>query len=165
MKHGGSYLQLIERTGERAEDWHYQGFLSTTDRDEVDALTLDFPQRWHVEEFFNAHQSLGWNRAGTMNLNIRYGQMTIALIAQAAMHGFRLGEPFRLGRRPFREVSSFVRRRRPGQRRYDLRDLLQRAQRRPTAAHYEGLPEKLERAGINPEVPWLYNYKLDFRFR
>ena len=37
-----------------------------------------------MEEFFNAHQALGWDRAGTCNLNIRYGQMTMALVAQAA---------------------------------------------------------------------------------
>jgi hypothetical protein len=32
-----------------------------------------------------------------MNLNIRYGQMTLALIAQTVIHQFRtrLGEPYR----------------------------------------------------------------------
>jgi hypothetical protein len=39
-----------------------------------------------VEEFFNDHHKLGWKKAGTLNLNIRYGQMTMALIAQAAIH-------------------------------------------------------------------------------
>src|SRR5262249_40140906 len=38
----------------------------------------------------------GWHRAGTLNLNIRYGQMTMALVAQAAIHQMRqrLGSPF-----------------------------------------------------------------------
>jgi len=27
------------------------------------------------------------------------------------------------------------------------------------------VPEKLAREGVNPEIPWLYNFKLDFRFR
>jgi hypothetical protein len=31
--------------------------------------------------------------------------------------------------------------------------------------HYEGLPGKLRAQGVNPEIPWLYGYKLDFRFR
>ncbi len=31
--------------------------------------------------------------------------------------------------------------------------------------HYEDLPAKLEAQNISPEVPWLYGYKLDFRFR
>ena len=29
---------------------------------------------------------------------------------------------------------------------------------------YTDLPEKLEKEGVDPRVPWLYNYKLDFRF-
>ncbi|HEX2714041.1 MAG TPA: hypothetical protein VHM88_17745, partial [Candidatus Acidoferrales bacterium] len=32
------------------------------------------------QEFFNANQALGWKRAGTQNLHIRYAQMTMALI-------------------------------------------------------------------------------------
>lgn len=31
--------------------------------------------------------------------------------------------------------------------------------------HYEGLPERLEREHIAPHIPWLYGFKLDFRFR
>ena len=75
----GPFYQYVQRQGERPEEYHFKAFLSTTDRDEVEMLTEDFPKRWHVEEFFNAHQALGWDRAGTCNLNIRYGQMTMAL--------------------------------------------------------------------------------------
>ncbi len=32
-------------------------------------------------------------------------------------------------------------------------------------AYYLNLPEKLAEDNIDPRVPWLYNYKLDFRFR
>jgi hypothetical protein len=31
--------------------------------------------------------------------------------------------------------------------------------------HYQGLPPKLARENLDPRIPWLYNYKLDFRFR
>ncbi len=31
--------------------------------------------------------------------------------------------------------------------------------------HYEGLPEKLQSEGVDPRIPWLYNFKLDFRFK
>ena len=74
----------------------FQIFLATAARDEVQDLTVHYPQRWHVEEFFKFNQALGWHRAGTLNLNIRYGQMTMALVAQAAIHQMRqrLGEPF-----------------------------------------------------------------------
>ena len=87
--HAGPFYQYVQRQGERPEDYSFNAFLSTRDGDEVEELAGDFPKRWHVEEFFNAHQALGWNRAGTCNLNIRYGQMTMALVAQAAIDQFR----------------------------------------------------------------------------
>ena len=31
--------------------------------------------------------------------------------------------------------------------------------------HYEQLPDRLEREHINPPIPWLYGFKLDFRFQ
>jgi hypothetical protein len=166
---GGTYWQFVERYGERAEDWHFQGFGCTRDRDEVAALTEDYPKRWHVEEFFNANQALGWQRAGTRNLNIRYGQMTLALIAQTVIHQLRtrLGEPYRtwdadhLARDLFFALEGDVR----------VTDdtIVVTYYNAPNAdqlrAFYEDLPDKLARENIQPEIPWLFNYKLDFRFR
>lgn len=171
VKYGkpGRYWQFIERYGERPEDFHYKGFLSTRESDEVDLLTRDFPKRWHIEEFFNANQALGWNRGGTMNLNIRYGQMTMALIAQAAIHQLRrrLGEPLEswdadhLAHDLFFAIEGDVR--------VSHDTITVTYYNAPNSeqlrSHYEGLPDKLTEAGINPVVPWLYNYKLDFRFR
>ena len=96
QREAGELFQFVQRSGERPETYHFKAFLSTTDREEVDTLSRDYPKRWHVEEFFNAHQALGWKRAGTLNLNIRYAQMTMALLAQAVLHQLRrrLGEPF-----------------------------------------------------------------------
>jgi Transposase DDE domain len=165
----GQYFEFVERTGERRQDWHYKGFLSTTDRDEVQALTGHFPQRWHVEEFFNANQTLGWKRAGTMNLHIRYGQMSMALIAQAAIHQIRqrLGKPFsnwdatHLAKDLFFRLEGDVR---------VTRDTI--VVTYYNAPHteqlrkcYENFPQLLQNDGISPEIPWLYNYKLNFRFR
>ena len=31
--------------------------------------------------------------------------------------------------------------------------------------YYVNLPQRLEAEGIDPRVPWLYNFKLDFRFK
>ena len=31
--------------------------------------------------------------------------------------------------------------------------------------HYEGLPEKLAAQHVAPGISWLYDFKLDFRFR
>ena len=32
-------------------------------------------------------------------------------------------------------------------------------------AQYENLPAKLEAEGVDPRIPWLYGFQLDFRFR
>lgn len=165
----GTYFEFVERSGERSDDWRYKGFLSTTDRDEVYALTKDFPKRWHVEEFFNANQALGWNRAGTMNLHIRYGQMSMALIAQAVIHQLRqrLGKPF-----SHWDASHFAKDlffHLEGDVRVTNDTILITYYNAPHAdqlrKHYENLPEKLQKDGVAPEIPWLYKYKLDFRFR
>jgi hypothetical protein len=165
---GGAYWQFVERSGERAEDWHFQGFGCTRDRDEVVALAEDYPKRWHVEEFFNADQALGWQRAGTLNLNIRYGQMTLALIAQTVIQQLRtrLGEPYcswdadHLARDLFFALEGDVR----------VTDdtIVVTYYNAPNAdklrAFYEDLPAKLAAENIRPEIPWLFDYKLDFRF-
>jgi hypothetical protein len=31
--------------------------------------------------------------------------------------------------------------------------------------HYEGLPDRLAAEHVDPHIPWLYGYKLDFSFR
>ena len=168
-RHEGTYWQFVERYGERSEDWGFRGFGCTRDRDEVAALTDEYPKRWHVEEFFNAHQALGWQRAGTMNLNIRYGQMSMALIAQTVIHQLRtrLGEPYctwdadHLAHDLFHALEADVR--------VTGDTILVTYYNAPNVeqlrAHYQDLPEKLAAEGVRPEIPWLYGYKLDFRFR
>lgn len=169
QRDAGDLFQFVQRMGEKSDGYHRNAFLSTTDRDEVDTLTLDYPKRWHVEEFFNTHQALGWNRAGTLNLNIRYGQMTMALLAQAALHQLRcrLGEPFcswdaaHLAKSLLAGLEGDVR----------IRDdtVVVTYYNAPDAerlrTHYEQLPDRLEREHVSPQIPWLYGFKLDFRFR
>jgi len=165
----GDLVQIVQRLGEKTGEYHLNAFLSTTERDEVDTLTLDYPKRWHVEEFFNAHQALGWKRAGTMNLNIRYGQMTMALLAQAVLHQLRrrLGEPFstwdaaHFAKSVLAGLEGDIR----------VRDdtIVVTYYNAPNAdrlqQHYTGLPDRLEQENVNPQIPWLYGFKLDFRFR
>ena len=31
--------------------------------------------------------------------------------------------------------------------------------------HYQDLPLKLEKENVDPRIPWLFNFKLDFRFK
>ena len=165
----GPFTQYIQRQGERPEDYQFKAFLCTRDGDEVAGLTEAFPQRWHVEEFFNAHQALGWNRAGTCNLNIRYGQMTMALIAQAAIAGLRqrLSGPAANWDAKHLATAYF------GGLEGDLRvegntivvTYYNAGDAERLRAHYEGLPAKLRAEKIDPRVPWLYGFELDFRFR
>lgn len=165
----GPFYQYAQREGERPEDHHFKAFLSTKDGDEVEELTGDFPKRWHVEEFFNGNQALGWNRAGTCNLNIRYGQMTMALIAQAAIDRLRkrLGPPAaswdagHLAKAYFAGLEGDVR--------VEANTITVTYYNAPDAnklrEHYENLPAKLRAESIDPRVPWLYGFELDFRFR
>jgi hypothetical protein len=165
---GGTYWQFVERYGERPEDWHFQGFGCTRDGDEVAALTEDYPKRWHVEEFFNANQALGWQRAGTMNFNIRYGQMSLALIAQTVIHQLRtrLGPPYATWDADHLASDLFFALQ--GDVRVTDNTILVTYYNAPNVeqlrTHYEGLPDKLAQENIRPEIPWLFNYKLDFRF-
>jgi hypothetical protein len=163
------YHEYIQRNGSRNEDYHYQGFLGTSELAQIPALTKDYPQRWHVEEFFKFNQALGWHRAGTLNLNVRYGHLTMVLAAQAAIHQMRqrLGAPFaqwdatHLARNLFEGLEGDIR--------VEQQTIVVTLYNPPNASllqhHYEHLPEKLAREGVNPEIPWLYNFKLDFRFK
>jgi hypothetical protein len=163
------YHEYVQRNGLRPQDYHYQGFLGTAQLSQVPALTKDYPQRWHVEEFFKFNQALGWHRAGTLNLHIRYGHLTMVLIAQAAIHQLRqrLGMPFaqwdatHLARNLFEGLDGDVR--------VEKQTIVVTLYDPPNAPllrhHYEHLPEKLAKQGVSPEIPWLYNFKLDFRFK
>jgi hypothetical protein len=163
------YHEYVQRSGCRLEDLHYQGFLSTAQLEQIPALTRHYPQRWHVEEFFKSDQALGWDRAGTFNLNIRYGHLTLVLMAQGAIHQLRqrLGHPFmewdavHFARNLFEGLEGDVR--------VEKQTIIVTLYNAPNASllknHYEHLPEKLTRQGINPCIPWLYNFQIDFRFK
>lgn len=161
--------QIVQRCGEKAGDYRYKGFWCTADRDELQDLIIEFPKRWHIEEFFHDDQALGWKRAGTLNLNVRYAQMTFALLAQAALHQLRtrLGAPFaqwqaeHLAKKLLAGLDGDIR----------VHDdtIVVTYYNAPEVErlrqHYEGLPEKLRAEGVSPNIPWLYDFKLDFRFK
>lgn len=163
----GPYYQLVQRIGERPDAWHFNAFLSTTDRDSLEALTTEYPKRWHLEEFFNANQALGWKRAGTLNLNIRYGQMTAALLAQAAIHQLRaeLGEPYQHW--DAQHLASAIFRGLEGDIRVKGDQIVVTYYNAPPMLRekYRHLPEKLAAENVDPRIPWLYNFSLDFRFK
>jgi hypothetical protein len=166
---GPHYYQCIQRKGERQDDYDFKAFLCTSHRDEMDDLSRNFPSRWHIEEFFNTDQALGWDRAGTMNLNIQYGKMTMALLAQAAifMMRQRIGEPVakwdseHLAKDIFRGLEGDIRVKRD--------TIIVTYYNAPNVtlmkSQYENLPDTLSAEGISPHIPWLYDFKLDFRFK
>jgi hypothetical protein len=165
----GPFFQFVQRYGERADQYQYNAFLSTRDSDEVQNLTAEYPKRWHVEEFFNTNQALGWDRAGTQNLNIRYGHMTMSLFAQAVTFQLRqrLGEP-ESGWACATLADKFLRGL-EGDIRVEGDTIVVTYYNAPNISRleqaYTRLPAKLSEEGINPRIPWLYDFKLDFRFR
>jgi hypothetical protein len=165
----GPFYQLMQRLGERPDDWQFKAFLATTDCDEAVALSRDYPKRWHIEEFVNANQALGWKRAGTQNLHIRYGHMTMALIAQTVVHQLRsrLGEP--ISGWDARHLAQSFFQGLDGDIRVSDDTIIVTYYDAPNVErlrdHYENLPEKLLAQNVNPRIPWLYDFKLDFRFR
>lgn len=161
--------RYVQRAGERPGEYHFKGFGCTAQRAEVPALTLHFPDRWHIEEFFRFDQDLGWKRAGTLNLNIRLGQMTLALIAQTLIHQLRqrLDCPYRQWDSPHFARDWFAGL--EGDLRVEHDTIVVTYYNAPQAAswkqHFENLPKQLEQEKIDPRIPWLFNFKLDFRFK
>ena len=158
---------IMQRTGEREDAYQYQPFVTSSGLPAEELMTLIFPKRWHIEEFFNTESALGWNRASTHNLNIRFARFSLALIAQAATYGLRqkLPEDIKnwnaqsLAQKLFAGIDGDIK----------VRDdtIIVTLYNAPNylKERYENLPEKLLAEKINPKIPWLYDFKLDFRFR
>jgi len=158
---------LSQRSGEIPSEYQYKAFLSTTDQSALKMLTQDYVKRWTIEEFFNFEGAMGWDRASTMNLNIRFGKMSLALIAQAAAYQFRQKLPAPYNQWTAESLADNIFHGIDG----DLKviddtivvTMYNVPEKLNLKPHYENLPYKLEAEGINPKVPWLYNLKVDFR--
>jgi len=160
---------FVQRNGEQPQEYSYNSFVATNNTERVHQLTAEFPKRWHVEEFFNLEQAMGWRRSGTLNLNIRYARASFALVAQAALHQLRkrLGTPF--DQYTAEHFAQDLFEKLDGDLRVHKDTITVTYYNAPNVEslkyHYENLPEKLRDEGVDPRVPWLYNFKLDFRFR
>lgn len=160
---------IVQRTGETEGAYRYKAFVTTSELSAPDLMTLVFPERWNIEEFFNMESPLGWNRASTFNLNIRFGKLSMALIAQAAIYELRKKLPGHLSnwtaesmaRKIFSGIDGDIRVK------YDtiIVTFYNLPETNTLKKYYVNLPKKLEAEGIDPRVPWLYNFKVDFRFR
>ncbi len=112
---------------------------------------------------------MGWNSAKTLNLNIRYGKMTLALIAQATTHQLKKKLPKPYTNWTAEHLANSVLRGIDGDLKVKDDTIIVTLYNVPESLnlkkHYENLPEKLLEEGINPRVPWLFNYKVDFQFK
>ena len=162
---------LVQRTGERDGEFHYKPFVTTARHcdDALVRLVADFPDRWRIEEFFRHEAALGWQRAGTPTLHIRFNQMTLALEAQAALYQLRQRLPplyrawsaHQIATQLFSVLSGDLH----VQRDTLVVTLYDAPFDRAVAEPYEHLPDVLAREGVDPRIPWLFNFKLRFRFR
>jgi len=132
-------------------------------------MTLAYPERWNIEEFFNTDSALGWKRAATLNLIIRLGKLSMGLIPQALIYQLRQKLPSAmknwaaqtLAERWFSNMEGDIR----------VHDdtiivtYYNALVDENFKEHYKNLPIKLAAEGIDPRVSWLYDFKVDFRFK
>lgn len=163
------YRMLTQREGEVEKDFTYKSFITLKDKPAEDLLTVKYAQRWTIEDFFNFDGAMGFDRASTFNLNIRYAKMSLALLAQAATYELRRQLPKPYNRWNAKHLADAVLGKIDGDIRVKDDTIIVTCYNAPKELklheNYSGLPAKLMSEGINPNIPWLYNFKLDFRFK
>jgi len=163
------YRLIAQREGETEQDYVYKSFLTLSERPAIELLCDLYDERWTIEDFFNFDGAMGFDRASTFNLNIRYAKMSLAMLAQAATYQFRqkLPEPYK--RWNAMHMVDAIFNKMDGDIRVHQDTIIVTCYNTPgefnLPSHYQGLPQKLIAEGINPKVPWMYNFKLDFRFK
>lgn len=167
--HTQKYRLICQREGEQKERYKYSSFLTMSDKPAEDLLSIDYRKRWTIEEFFNIDGPMGFDRVSTHNLNIRLGKMSLALMAQAATYEFRRRLPqsyqkwnaLHLADAVFSSIDGDIK----------VKDdtiivtCYNAPQNMNLQQNYQNLPQKLIQEGIDPRIPWLCNFKLDFRFK
>jgi hypothetical protein len=160
---------IVQRQGERPEHYNYKAFLTTSSKDPVELLSEVYPQRWTIEEFFNFNGDMGWNRASTFNLNIRYGKQSLALLAQAATHQLKSKLPQPYNQWTAAHTAQQVLTNMEGDVKIEDDTIIvtyyKDHEKLGLKQHYQHLPQILQNEGVNPKIPWLFDFKLDFRFK
>lgn len=168
-KHKEKYRLIVQREGETKSNYKYKSFLTLSDKPIVTLLSELYSERWSIEEFFNFEGAMGFDRASTFNLNIRYGKMSLALLAQAATYQFRQNLPKPYNRWDATHMAAAIFNSIDGDIRVKDDTIIVTCYNLPKELDlhlsYQNLPNKLSAEGINPRIPWLYGFKLDFRFK
>jgi hypothetical protein len=64
-----NFRLIAQRAGENKNNYLYSAFITTSKKPAHQLLTKEYDKRWGVEEFFKFENSMGLNKASTMNLN------------------------------------------------------------------------------------------------
>jgi hypothetical protein len=167
--HKEKYRLISQREGETTKDYIYKSFLTLSGKPAIELLTEKYQERWSIEDFFNFDGAMGFDRASTFNLNIRYGKMSLALLAQAATYELRKKLPNPYSRWNSTHLADAVFTKMDGDIRVKDDTIIVTCYNAPKELNlpnnYQGLPAQLKSEGVNPKIPWLYDYKLDFRFK
>jgi hypothetical protein len=159
---------IVQRTGETNNDYSYKAFITTSNREPQQLITENYDERWSVEEFFRFENEMGLNRASTLNLNIRYGKLALALMAQAATYQLRMRLKDKYKKWDAKHLAYEILAWSEGDIRVTDDTIIVTFYGAPEHINYEyykNLPDILKHENIDPHIPWLYNFKLDFRFK
>lgn len=160
---------IVQRTGESKEEYEYKPFATTSTLSAEELMLRIFPKRWNIEEFFNTDAALGWKRASTLNMNIRMGKLSLSLIAQAVVYQLRQKLPERFKNQTAEKLAETLFSTIDGDIRVKNDTIIVTFYNAPEEAYfkdqYMNLPDKLKSEGIDPRVPWLFDFKVDFRFK
>lgn len=160
---------IIQREGEVEGEYSYKGFLTTSTKKAVYLLSDSFPQRWTIEKFFNFEQSHGWANASTLNLNIKYGKQTLALLAQAATHQLKKKLPDDYQHWTAKSLADQVLTNLDGDISVEKNKIIVTFygdhKKLDLKKHYSHISTQLVNEGLCPKIPWLLDYELEFRFK
>jgi hypothetical protein len=154
------YRLIAQREGETDQNFSFSAFVTKSDKDAVQLITEHYSNRWSVEEFFRFENEMGLNRASTFNLNIRYGRLAHSMIAQAATYQLRLKDDYKAWNAS--HLSNEIFAWSDGDIRVDEDRIIVTFYNAPKYIDKNDyvLPNILTKEGINPKVPWLFDFKL-----
>lgn len=160
---------ILQREGEVKDKYKYKGFLTTSTKNAVELISSNYPKRWTIEKFFNFEETHGWSRASTHNLNIKYGKQTLALIAQAATHQLKKKLPNQYSQWTAKSLADNVLTNLDGDIRVEKNKIIVTFygdhKKLNLRNHYSDISNQLKSEGINPKIPWLFDYELEYRFK
>lgn len=166
---GKTIRVVVQRTGETQDSYDYKPFATSSQLPAADLMTLAYPDRWNIEEFFRTESALGWKRAATLNMNIRLGKLSMGMVAQAAIYQLRQKLPHEIKNWTAENLADKLFSSIDGDIRVRNDTIIVTFYNAPNndyfKEHYQNLPKKLEAEGVDPRIPWLYNFKVDFRFK